>query len=125
MCRLAPGVAAFALLLLSVVPAASAAEPPASRRDGPRGLAAHVAQLEAQVKTLTAALNAEVAARMARDAQLQRSLDSETAARVAGDAFAKALEEFVTIDRDPINGLAGPHVIFECKRPRAERVGKH
>src|SRR5438132_8316463 len=74
------------------------------------GLNARVASLEAAVAQLTAALAAETAARQTADAALQASIDAVSVGTVP--AVLTQLANYVTIDSNTINGLAGPHIIF-------------
>jgi len=95
------------------------------------GLATQVAELKAQIEALTTALNAEVAARKAGDTQTQmqlkeslneKSLSRANAYRTLGGLatelkknaeFSRILRQFIHFVPGPINGLAGPHIIFE------------
>ena len=77
---------------------------------GGNGLNERVASLEAAVAQLTAALAAETAARQTADAALQASIDAVSVGTVP--AVLTQLANYVTIDSNTINGLAGPHIIF-------------
>lgn len=77
---------------------------------GGNGVNERIESLEAAVAQLTTALAAETAAREAADAALQESIDE-----VSGGSIPQVLTDlanYVTVNPNPINGLAGPHIIF-------------
>ena len=100
--------------LIVVVLAASAPVYVRAQRGGNaggNGLNERVASLEAAVAQLTAALAAETAARQAADTALQNAIDALSAGTTVPPVLTE-LANYVTIDPNTINGLAGPHIIF-------------
>ena len=113
-------------------------------------LQGQVATLEGLVQGLLAAdvvlqgnINAEAVTRAAADTALQDAIGVEEAARIAGDNTEAAVRAaadgflqmriddlgdaalvagFVTVNPDPMNGLAGPHIIFEGANVHVRRV---
>ena len=78
---------------------------------GGNGLNERVASLEAAVAQLTAALAVETAARQAADTALQNAIDAVSTGTTVPPVLTE-LANYVTIDPNTINGLAGPHIIF-------------
>ena len=87
---------------------------------------ARIALTEGQIVQLENQLDAEKAARLIAEGQLLALIDQEKAERQAADETMladlgnvslpeslSALADFVFVEYDSINGLAGPHVIFE------------
>ena len=77
---------------------------------GGNGLSARVESLEAAVAQLTSALAAETEAREAAEAALQESIEE-----LSGGSIPQVLTDlanYVTVNPNPISGLAGPHIIF-------------
>jgi len=72
-------------------------------------LAALQSQLNSAISALQAALGAETTARQAADSALQTAL----AALQTGNALAQALLPHVSVVQGPLNGVAGPHIVFE------------
>jgi hypothetical protein len=75
------------------------------------GVNDRIAALETSVAQLTAALAAETAAREAADAALQSSIDAIPGGGTV-PAVLTELANYITINPNAMNGLAGPHIIF-------------
>ena len=78
---------------------------------GAAGVNQRIAALEAAVAALTDALAAETAAREAAEAALQAGIDAVSTG-ATGPPVLTQLANYVTINPNTINGLAGPHIIF-------------
>lgn len=78
---------------------------------GGAGLNQRVAALEATVTQLTAALATETAARQAAEEALQSSIDALSSAGAVPPVLTQ-LANYLTINPNTINGLAGPHIIL-------------
>jgi len=92
------GARVISLLLLSGVATSGLAQ-------GQGNLQQQVTALQQQVAALQTALNNEIAARIAADQALQSALNN-------ANQLATALQPFISVTMDPINGLSGPHIIF-------------
>ena len=99
------------VLVVLAVAASIPAYPRAQSGNGGGGVNQRLAALEAAVAQLSADLAAETAARQAADAALQAAIDAASGGTPV-PAVLTELANYVTINPNTINGLAGPHIIF-------------
>ena len=102
-----------AVLLVIALGVSAPAYVQAQRGGNPAGGGVNdrIAALEASVAQLTTALAAETAARQAADAALQDIIDDLPAGTTVPPVLTE-LANYLTINPNAMNGLAGPHIIL-------------